>query len=190
MVIIADVFLFTVFALMLFIDSLVNGTLYHFGLQFSRNWAYWYQIYFDLEIALIVASIFLISALELLYLAEKGEEPDRISLLGRREVLVSTPEVSPLPQVTEEKTETSPRPSESVPLVKELSSVYCRYCGFENEPDAVFCQKCGKSMVTKNKPFASTTQKPIPIHLFCGACGAKNRVAAEYCKKCGKPLNQ
>ena len=103
----------------------------------------------------------------------------------------STLQGSPLPSGTEEKGMTGFWASQELPLEKKVSSpVYCRYCGFENEPDAVFCQKCGKSLSRKNKTLASTTKELNPEFLFCGNCGTKNRATVKYCKKCGQPLNQ
>jgi ribosomal protein L40E/uncharacterized membrane protein YgdD (TMEM256/DUF423 family) len=61
-------------------------------------------------------------------------------------------------------------------------NVYCRYCGMENENDAVFCQKCGKPMSGKQ------TAKPSLSEIFCQYCGTKNEKHAVYCKKCGKKI--
>lgn len=30
--------------------------------------------------------------------------------------------------------------------IKREESFFCRYCGTENEPDAVYCEKCGKKV--------------------------------------------
>jgi hypothetical protein len=109
----------------------------------------------------------------------------------QNEVSTSTPQVSPLHSGAEEKGMTGFWASQKLPLEKNVSSaVYCRYCGFENDPDAVFCQKCGKSLSRKNKTFASTTMEPNPEFFFCGNCGTKNRATVKYCKKCGQPLSQ
>jgi ribosomal protein L40E len=32
------------------------------------------------------------------------------------------------------------------PEASSLSKTFCRYCGVENETDAVFCKKCGKKI--------------------------------------------
>ena len=31
-------------------------------------------------------------------------------------------------------------------LSPDVAKFYCRYCGAENESDAVFCEKCGKQL--------------------------------------------
>lgn len=57
------------------------------------------------------------------------------------------------------------------------SVIHCKYCNYENDSDALFCQSCGVKI-----------QKEIPISLNevdCSSCGAKNKVQAFFCKKCG-----
>lgn len=169
--------------MLVFIDRMVNGTLYNYGLQLNPQWTYPYQIYFDVGLAFIFVNAIAAGLLETTYPREGGEEPERVSPSGRKETVVSIPKVSSPPQIKEEKKETKPQSSESGPLKNELSVAHCRYCDFENEPDSVFCEKCGK-FLGNLRPSVLTT------HLFCRACGAKNRVTAEYCKKCGQPLNQ
>jgi hypothetical protein len=41
-----------------------------------------------------------------------------------------------------------PPPTEAVMVTQNnvLTSVFCRYCGFKNENDAVYCKKCGKKI--------------------------------------------
>jgi ribosomal protein L40E len=41
-----------------------------------------------------------------------------------------------------------PRPSPPQPSAK----IHCVYCGAENQPDAVFCQKCGSKLVKPSSP--------------------------------------
>jgi outer membrane biosynthesis protein TonB len=67
----------------------------------------------------------------------------------------STPKDSELPQPTEKKELTG------FWATQKLPGVFCRYCGFENEFDAVFCEKCGKSLTKKKKKTsASITEEP------------------------------
>jgi len=172
-----------VFAALVLIDRMVNGTLYSFGLHLSPQWAFPYQIYFDLGIALLVVNAVSASLLGLTNRFERGKEPEKSSTLGKGKELVSTPQISPAAKSTEEKTEI--KSSSEKGLIEKTLPVlrYCRYCSFENEPDAVFCEKCGKNMVAKNRDFALTRR------LFCRACGVKNKVSAVYCKSCGQLLN-
>jgi hypothetical protein len=64
---------------------------------------------------------------------------------------VSTPKDTEFSQGTEKKELTGFWASQKLP------GTFCRYCGFENEFDAVFCQKCGKSVTNKNKTSAAST---------------------------------
>ena len=54
----------------------------------------------------------------------------------------------------------------------------CLYCGYENAPDAVFCENCGK-------PLAGSDQEPA---FFCPECGTENEADALYCEGCGNRL--
>ena len=60
-----DAILFAVFALLLAIDYLVNGTLYDYGLVFSDNWAQPYWLMFRISMGLTLAAIFILSLVEL-----------------------------------------------------------------------------------------------------------------------------
>lgn len=51
--------------------------------------------------------------------------------------------------------------------------MYCKYCGYENEEDAVFCIRCGKKLDGK---------------LICPSCGIENEEDARFCKECGAEL--
>jgi ribosomal protein L40E len=57
----------------------------------------------------------------------------------------------------------------------------CKYCGYENDLDAVFCQMCG------NQLQAQIPYNPSSNEISCVFCGAKNKMQALFCKKCGKP---
>jgi hypothetical protein len=67
--------------------------------------------------------------------------------------------------------------------IQEVKSVTisCKFCSYENDFDAVFCQNCG------NQIQKLTPNNLNHIEIVCPACGAKNRVNALFCKKCGKP---
>ncbi len=67
--------------------------------------------------------------------------------------------------------------------IQEIKSIAfsCKFCSYENDFDAVFCQKCG------NQIQKITPNNPNHIEIVCSACGAKNRADALFCKKCGKP---
>ena len=53
--------------------------------------------------------------------------------------------------------------------------VHCRQCGGENEPDAKFCQACGKGMA-KTKA--------------CSDCRELNASDANFCSQCGRVLSR
>jgi len=48
-----------------------------------------------------------------------------------------------------------PRPSLPQPSTK----IHCVYCGAENQPDAVFCQKCGGKLVKPSSPTREEKQE-------------------------------
>ncbi len=172
-----------VLVVLVLIDRTVNQTLYNFGLQLSSQWALPYQIYFDLGLALLIVNAVAASLLGLTFRFEKSKRTENNSLQEGEESVL-TPEALTVAQMPEENKEIKLQSSENVPLKKELSVVrYCRYCSSENEPDAVFCEKCGKNILAKNKNIA------LARLLFCRACGAKNKVSAVYCKNCGLLLN-
>lgn len=62
----------------------------------------------------------------------------------------------------------------------KLATFSCKFCNYENELDAIFCQNCGNQIqkITSSNPYTEIT---------CSACGAKNKAEALFCKKCGKP---
>ena len=142
----------TVLMMLVFIDRMVNGTLYNYGLQFSSDWAFPYQIYFDLGITLVIVNA-IITGLGFAYVGR--DEKPTISSELKSEALVSTLEVLPLPQAGEEKKEIKPQSSETGPPKYEISIVHhCRYCSFENKPGALFCENCGKNLVVKKSLLA------------------------------------
>jgi class 3 adenylate cyclase len=49
----------------------------------------------------------------------------------------------------------------------------CKHCGFENEPDARFCENCGEA-----------------LEQSCPNCGQAVRAGAKFCKHCGFKLAQ
>jgi ribosomal protein L40E len=67
--------------------------------------------------------------------------------------------------------------------IQEVKSVTfsCKFCSYENDLDAIFCQKCG-NQIQKVAP-----NNPNYIEITCSDCGAINKVEALFCKKCGKP---
>lgn len=54
----------------------------------------------------------------------------------------------------------------------------CIYCGYENAPDALFCEQCGK-------PLADSGQEPS---FFCPECGTENKADSLFCEGCGARL--
>jgi hypothetical protein len=165
MIVIADVLLFTLLAIVYLINRLIIDTLSNYELQL----AYQYVIYLYVVTGLAAASIILVSLMDIPYLSRKDEKPAKkllsfASILERREkpTIIPdiyknlTPDAPPLPQESNSTAETVSQPFTSIPAEKEPSGIYCRYCGFENDSDAVFCQKCGKSMIRRNKQKPTT----------------------------------
>jgi hypothetical protein len=58
----------------------------------------------------------------------------------------------------------------------------CKYCNYENDPDALFCQNCGNQI--QNEPPSNPTSEAA-----CSSCGTKNKAQALFCKKCGSPIS-
>jgi ABC-type oligopeptide transport system substrate-binding subunit/class 3 adenylate cyclase/ribosomal protein L40E len=48
----------------------------------------------------------------------------------------------------------------------------CMYCGYTNDEDAEFCEKCGKALTR-----------------LCSHCGSPLKPGASFCKKCGTPVD-
>ncbi len=94
MVLLGDAMLCVALVLIVQIDNLVNSTLYNFGLSFSDAWAQPYWLMLRLSMVLIVASIFVISVVELPYPAfeEKEEiaesEETEVEVVSEGEVVV------------------------------------------------------------------------------------------------------
>jgi hypothetical protein len=67
--------------------------------------------------------------------------------------------------------------------IQEIESLTfsCKFCNYENDPDANFCQNCG------NQLQKITPNNQNYTEITCSACGTKNKVKALFCKKCGKP---
>lgn len=60
----------------------------------------------------------------------------------------------------------------------------CKFCSYENDLDALFCQSCGNEIQVDK--LSSSDFKEIS----CGSCGAKNKVQALFCKKCGIQISK
>lgn len=65
LVLLGDVLLCVVIVLLTQIDTLVNGTLYNYGLVFDMNWAQPYWLMLRISLILIAAAVFVISVVEL-----------------------------------------------------------------------------------------------------------------------------
>jgi hypothetical protein len=64
------------------------------------------------------------------------------------------------------------------------TTLACKYCCYENDLDAVFCQSCG------NQIQKETPSNPTITEISCSCCGAKNKVQALFCKKCGTSISK
>ena len=76
--------------------------------------------------------------------------------------------------------------SENIPVqppVEASPIVYCGYCGFKNDKDSAYCQKCGRNLT------GGITAEAGPTEKFCANCGTKNKSEAIFCKNCGKQLS-
>jgi ribosomal protein L40E len=62
---------------------------------------------------------------------------------------------------------------------ESLMALACKFCGSNNDPDAVFCQNCGKMLEEE------TAIDDHPALLTCNRCGTKNKTQASFCKQCG-----
>jgi hypothetical protein len=59
---------------------------------------------------------------------------------------------SPLYIPSEVPNTTPPSPPSFEFRVSSSSKKYCRYCGSENKTDAIFCEKCGKIIQSRDAP--------------------------------------
>jgi outer membrane biosynthesis protein TonB len=166
--------LFVVFAMLLAINQLVNVTLYDYGLQYSLNWSNPYVLYLDLAILLVIIDVFLVGIVEIAYPALKNEEPERNSPSTKSVPMVSTPKVSPLPPVAEEKRAISPEPSRSAPPNKET------------QKSAVATKPVTEQR--GREELRGIERKPMTNLGYCTSCGTKRNNNALYCKNCGKKL--
>ena len=73
-VIFADVLLVTALIMVYFLDQMVNGTLYNFGLIFDAAWSQPYYLLSRLTVALVITAILMISTVELPISALKEKE--------------------------------------------------------------------------------------------------------------------
>jgi heme/copper-type cytochrome/quinol oxidase subunit 3 len=64
-VIFVDILLFTALIMIYYVDQMINGTLYYFGLIFDAGWAQPYFLLSRLTVILIIAAILVISSVEL-----------------------------------------------------------------------------------------------------------------------------
>ena len=72
----------------------------------------------------------------------------------------------------------------NVVIESEAAIFRCKYCNYENDLDAIFCQGCGKQIQQK----IQINQNPTEV--TCDSCGTKNKVQALFCKKCGVPISK
>jgi heme/copper-type cytochrome/quinol oxidase subunit 3 len=74
LVILLDALLFVALILIYYIDQMVNGTLYYYGLISNEGWLQPYYLLSRLSVILIIAAIFVISSVELPFSAFKEKE--------------------------------------------------------------------------------------------------------------------
>ncbi|MDI6700378.1 MAG: trypsin-like peptidase domain-containing protein [bacterium] len=61
-------------------------------------------------------------------------------------------------------------------------SVYCNVCGFRNDSNSLWCEKCGAKLL-------ENVEKVKKKYKKCSECGEKNPADAKWCKKCGHNLD-
>jgi heme/copper-type cytochrome/quinol oxidase subunit 3 len=74
LVILLDALLFVALILIYYIDQMVNGTLYYYGLISNEGWLQPYYLLSRLSVILIIAAIFVISSVELPFSTFKEKE--------------------------------------------------------------------------------------------------------------------
>jgi hypothetical protein len=108
------------------------------------------------------------------YLAKRGikdKPPEVVEEVPPEPILSKkVPAEAPLPAPVEAKRGEA-RPVKDLPV---KARVPCPSCEVSNEPDAVFCKKCGARL------------QPVE----CTACRTTNEPDAAFCKKCGKGLSK
>ncbi len=62
----------------------------------------------------------------------------------------------------------------------QTANRFCKYCGFRNDLDALFCENCGKELKSK---FREEFEE-----LTCNSCGTRNKAEASFCRECGSPI--
>jgi hypothetical protein len=68
--------------------------------------------------------------------------------------------------------------------IAKSTTLACKFCNYENDLDAIFCQSCGNQIQVEMANSAALKE------ISCGFCGAKNNVQALFCKKCGKSISK
>ncbi len=62
---------------------------------------------------------------------------------------------------------------------EQLPTITCKFCGAQNNSNALFCKKCGQKTVEEKENITG---------FFCRYCGAKNENDAAFCESCGKKI--
>jgi predicted amidophosphoribosyltransferase len=80
----------------------------------------------------------------------------------------------------------------------------CPNCGNETQPDALFCDQCGKRLSEATAPASqpapqtpamsaarasAPTQPEPPAGSLCPSCGVRNTPGEMFCSECGAPLD-
>ena len=65
---------------------------------------------------------------------------------------------------------------------ESIMTPVCKFCGASNDPDAVYCQSCGKRLGDETVNIEPSSK------LTCSSCGTKNKAQASFCKRCGTAI--
>jgi phage terminase large subunit GpA-like protein len=94
-------------------------------------------------------------------------------------VFFFSPIALPLYMIFRKKTEPEVEIESAIQKARRKLFITCPYCGEENPPELMKCQKCEKPLVSESKPIGRKA---------CVYCGESNDVNAAYCANCRQKI--